>query len=601
LAVDNDRFICQCISDTLDGLRDGLSHFSSPSRAALIYAVHEETMEKPKTRDFVIIGSGFGGSISAMRLAEKGYDVLLVERGRRYADRDFAKRDWDIRRHQWLPALGCFGIWQNTLLNGIMILHGAGVGGGSLVYANVLMEPDEKLFAAPAWRHLADWKSVLRPHYDTAKRMLGVATNPRLHPCDEALRRAAEALQKQDTFRATEVGVYFNEEAPGELVPDPYFGGQGPHRRGCAHCGACMVGCRFNAKNTLMKNYLYFAEKWGVDIQAETTVKDIVPLPPHQPDGARYEVRCFRTTAWPIRSTERIRARRVIVSAGAVNTNRLLLKCRDVTRSLSELSRKLGYNVRTNSEALTGVTTRKQGGDHSTGVCIGSIFEADEQTRMEAVRFPDGSGAIFAMLAAPLVEPQGSVAKRLLATGRQVLKHPVDFLRTKFSPGITRRSTVILTMQTEDNLMRLRLGRNPFTLFRKDLVCERDETRPIHAVVEIAHRATRALAEKTDGIPQGMVNESLLNIPGTAHFMGGVPFGKSSEDGVIGLNCEVHHYPGLYVVDGSIMPANPGVNPTLTISALAEYAMSQVPPKTAVAGEAPLMVSDERNGNGDEN
>ena len=536
-------------------------------------------MEQEKVYDYVIIGSGFGGSISAMRLAEKGYDVLLIERGKRYMDKDFAKSDWNLQRHLWFPALRCFGIWQNTLLNGMMILHGSGVGGGSLVYSNVLMEPDEKLFAASAWNDLADWKTVLRPHYDTAKRMLGVTTNPFLQPSDEALKRVADDFGKADTFRSTDVGVFFNEEQPGELVPDPYFSGEGPHRRGCSQCGACMVGCRHNAKNTLLKNYLYFAEKWGADVLAETTVKDICPLPEKQVDGARYEVRCFRTTTWPIKFKEKIKARQVIISAGAVNTNRLLLKCRDVTKSLSKLSKKVGHNVRTNSEALTGVTSRTEEMDHSKGVCIGSIFNADEVTQMEAVRFPDGSGATLAMLAAPLIESHGSIPRRLLLVFMRILQHPVDFLRTKIFPGITRRTTIILTMQTEDNLMRVRLGRHLFTLFRKDLICEPDENRTIKAVLEVAHRATKVLAEKMNGIPQGMVNESLLNIPGTAHFMGGVPFGRTVDEGVIDLNCEVHNYPGLYVVDGSIMPANPGVNPSLTISALSEYAMAQIPPK----------------------
>ena len=536
-------------------------------------------MDEETVYDFIIIGSGFGGSISAMRLAEKGYDVLLIERGRRFSDKEFSRSDWNFRRHLWFPALGCFGIWQNTLLNGIMILHGSGVGGGSLVYANVLMEPDDKLFAAPAWSELADWKTILRPHYDTAKQMLGVTTNPVLQPSDTALRQVAGEFGRQETFRPTDVGVFFNEEDPGELVPDPYFNGQGPHRRGCSQCGACMVGCRHNAKNTLVKNYLYFAEKWGADILAETTVKDIRHLPAETSDGARYEVLCGRTTRWSMGRKQRVRARHVIVSAGAVNTIRLLLKCRDMTKSLPELSGKIGHNVRTNSESLTGVTTRTMKADCSKGVCIGSIFNADAVTQMEAVRFPAGSGATLAMLAAPMIESGGSVPKRLLQTLLHILKHPVDFLRTKIFPNLSQRTTVILTMQTEDNLMRVRLGRHLFTLFRKDLVCESDKKRTIKAVVDIAHRAAKVMAQKIDGIPQGMVNESLLNIPGTAHFMGGVPFGRTDKEGVIGLNCEVHNYPGLYVVDGSIMPANPGVNPSLTISALAEYAMAQIPPK----------------------
>ncbi|MBL0715857.1 MAG: GMC family oxidoreductase [Desulfosarcina sp.] len=546
-------------------------------------------MQKQEIYDFVTIGSGFGGSISAMRLCEKGYDVLVLERGRRYLDKDLARRDWNIWKYLWVPALRCFGIWQNTLLNGIMILHGSGVGGGSLVYANVLMEPDDKLFAAPAWRHLADWKKALRPHYDTARKMLGVAANPRLGDADEALRAVADELNRGDSFRPTDVGVFFNEKNPGELVPDPYFGGEGPHRRGCEHCGACMVGCRCNAKNTLLKNYLFFAEKYGAYVLANATVKDIRPLPENQADGAKYEVHYFKTTHWPFKFGHRVRARNVIVSAGAVNTIRLLLKCRDVTKSLPKLSGRLGHNVRTNSESLTGVTARNDAKDYSQGVCIASIFKADDVTQIEPVRFPDGSGAILTMLAAPLVEPHSKRLTRFLKTIACILRHPVNFLRTKVYPGLARRTTVLLTMQTEDNMMRIKLGRNLFTLFRKDLICEHDQRRRIQPVVEIAHKATKLLAHKMDGIPQTMVNESLLNIPGTAHFMGGVPFGNSAEDGVIGLNCEVHHYPNLYVIDGSIMPANPGVNPSLTIAALSEYAMEKIEPKNGVSLQRPLM------------
>ena len=548
------------------------------------------SMKQEPTYDYLIIGSGFGGSISAMRLAEKGYDVLVVERGKRYADKDFAKRDWDIGRYLWLPALRCFGIFQTTMLNGITILHGSGVGGGSLVYSNVLMKPDAKLFASPAWRHLADWQTILAPHFETAKRMLGAVENPCLEAADHALESIAAGFGKKDTFRPTQVGVCFNVENPGALVPDPYFNGEGPDRRGCDLCGACIVGCRTNAKNTLMKNYLHFAEKFGADILANATVKDIRPLPENQSDGARYTVSCYKTSAWPLPLASRIRARNVIVSAGAVNTNRLLLKCRDLRRSLPRISRKLGHNVRTNSEALTGVTTRKLQDDFSKGICIGAIFQADEVTQMEPVRFPAGSGFTYFMLPAPLVASNEKISVRIRDTLLQIIKNPLDFLRIRLIPGVAQRTIVILTMQTEDNLMRLKLGRNIFTLYRSDLVCETDEKRAIKPVVEIAHEATRLLADKVEGIPLAMVNESLLNIPGTAHFMGGVPFGRDDSEGVVGLNCEVHNYPGLYVVDGSIMPANPGVNPSLTISALAEYAMAKIPFKKDARQRRQIMI-----------
>ncbi len=308
------------------------------------------------TYDFIIIGSGFGGSVSAMRLTEKGYRVLVLERGKRFRDQDFPRTNWNLPKFLWMPALRLFGIMQLSLLNGVLVLHGSGVGGGSLVYANVLMEPSDELFNAPAWRNLADWKTILRPHYDTARRMLGVALNPCLWPADHTLKTLAEQLGRGDTFRATDVGVFFGEA--GKTVPDPYFGGAGPDRAGCTHCGACMVGCRHNAKNTLVKNYLYFAEKQGAEVRAECDVRDIRPLPPNQPDGARYEILYRRTTGLPFQRLQRVRARQVVLSAGVLGTMRLLFRCRDITHSLPDISPRLGTHVRTNSEALLGVTAR---------------------------------------------------------------------------------------------------------------------------------------------------------------------------------------------------------------------------------------------------
>ncbi len=272
-----------------------------------------------KTFDAVVIGSGFGGSVSAMRLTEKGYRVLVLERGKRYRDQDFAHSTWNIWKYLWLPAARCFGILQISPFRHIIVLHGSGVGGGSLGYANVLMTPSDKLFSAPAWHHLADWKTLLAPHYETARRMLGVATNPRLWPADLILKEIAAELGQSATFQPTPVGTFFGQlEQEGMEVPDPYFGGQGPPRRGCTHCGACMVGCRHNAKNTLVKNYLYFAEKWGAEVRPESEVRDIRPLPAGQSDGAGYEVVYRRSTSWLPSAQRRVRARKVVVAAGAL-------------------------------------------------------------------------------------------------------------------------------------------------------------------------------------------------------------------------------------------------------------------------------------------
>jgi cholesterol oxidase len=525
------------------------------------------------TYDYVVIGSGFGGGVSALRLAEKGHRVLVLERGRRFRDEDFAKSTWDVRRYLWAPAIGCYGILQISPFRHVFVLHGAGVGGGSLGYANVLMEPDARTFDAPAWRNPIEWGRALEPHYATAKRMLGVVTNPRLWPADEVLREIAGSLGQEDSFHPVPVGTFFGE--PGLEVSDPYFGGAGPPRSGCQHCGGCMVGCRYNAKNTLPKNYLYLAEQQGVEIVAEATVRDIQPLPGHQPDGARYRVVYRRTTGWTHPRGNPVRTRNVIVAAGALGTLRLLFRCRDVTGSLRDISPRLGHLVRTNNEALLGSVARAPDTDYSQGIAITSIFNADPVTAIEPVRYPAGSSAMR-LLGGPMIE-SGGLFSRLGQSLFEILRRPLDFLRTHVLPGWAERTTIILAMQSEDHRIRLRLGRSPWTGFRRDLVSDPDPEATIPTKLAIGHEVTRRFAGRTNGIALGSVNEGLFDIPITAHILGGIPFGGHRGDGVIGEDCGVHGYPGLYVIDGSIMPGNPGVNPSLTITALAEYAMSRVP------------------------
>ncbi len=529
-----------------------------------------------ETFDHVIIGSGFGGSVSAMRLTEKGYRVLVLERGRRYRDQDFPTTNLKVWKYLWMPALRCFGILQISFLKGVTVFHGSGVGGGSLGYANVLEVPSERLFANPSWKHLADWKEILVPHYETARHMLGVTSNPRLWPADHPLKEIAEELGQGDTFRPTEVGVFFGPE--GEEVPDPYFEGEGPPRTGCNYCGACMVGCRYNGKNTLVKNYLYFAEKWGAEIRAEAEVVDIRPLPVGQADGARYEVVYRRPTAWLLKPKRRVRARNVVLSAGVLGTVKLLFRCRDVTHSLPNISPQLGEMVRTNSEALLGVTSRSKEVDYSKGLAITSIFHGDDTTCIEPVRYPDGS-SLMRFLNAPLISKGERIPVRIVRVLAEYLRHPLDAITTNVLPGWAHRTTILLVMQTVDNRMRLRLRRSLFTLFRRGLVSEPVAEQTIKARVDIGHKVTRALAAKINGISGGAATESLLNMPTTAHILGGCPFGRDAAEGVVALDCQVHSYPGLYVVDSSIVPANPGVNPSLTITALAEYAMTCVPPK----------------------
>ena len=540
--------------------------------------------------DAVVIGSGFGGSVAALRLVEKGHRVLVLERGKRFEDHDFPRTTWNAPRYLWAPALRCFGILEISPFRDVWVLHGSGVGGGSLGYANVLTRPAEELFESPAWRHLAEWRTVLEPHYATARRMLGVTTNPRLGPADDILRDIAGELGTAHTFQPTTVGAFFG--APGEEgreVPDPYFGGEGPARNGCRHCGACMVGCRYNAKNTLPKNYLWLAEKWGARIQAEAEVRDIRPLADGQPDGARYEVTWRSSTARLKGRTRTVRARTVAVAAGALGTMRLLFRCRDETRSLGRLSPRLGHQVRTNNESLLGVVSRRSSPDYSKGIAITSIVRVDPVTAIEPVRYPAGSSAMR-LLSGPMLE-HGGMLSRLLQSLAHLLAHPMNFLRTHLMPGWAERTTILLAMQTEDTWIRLRPGRSRWTFFRRDLVSTPEDGHGAPPSIALAHDVARRFAARVDGIAMGSINEGLFNIPMTAHILGGCPMGVDADEGVVGADGQVHGYPGLYVTDGSIIPGNPGVNPSLTITALAEHVMSGIAAKPGATVRTPMGVA----------
>ena len=537
-------------------------------------------MEKPllPVYDYVVIGSGFGGSVSAMRLTEKGYSVLVLERGKRYRDQDFAKTNWLAWKYLWVPALRCYGILQFSWFRDVLAMHGSGVGGGSLGYANVLMEPDDIMFKHPSWKHLRDWRTVLQPHYAMARKMLGVSTNPRLGPADELLDDIARENDVHSTFRPAEVGVFFGDgqQADGQDVPDPYFGGEGPERKVCQHCGGCMVGCRHNAKNTLVKNYLFFSEKQGARIQAEASVQNVKPLAERQPDGARYEVTYKHTTAWLVKPPYRVRARNVVISAGSLGTQRLLFRCREVTHSLPKISQRLGDRVRTNSETLLGATSPNKQVDYSKGVAITSIFNPDQDTAVEPVRYPAGS-SLIRLLAGPLVMYEGSLAQRLGRILGKIISQPVDFYRLQLQPGWAERTTILLVMQTKDNHLKMRLGRSAWTLFRRGLVSQRDEENNIPTHLEVGHRLARDFSRRIDGTAAGSTTGGLFNVPPRQDFWGGGRGGGEDGGGGGGADCQVHNYPGLFIVDGSIMPANPGINPSLTITALAEYAMSLIP------------------------
>ena len=533
--------------------------------------------------DYVIIGSGFGGAVSAMRLAEKGYSVLVLERGKRFREEDFAPSNWQFWKYIWMPAIRSHGILEIHLVQGVMVLSGAGVGGGSLGYANVLEIPNAQTFATPAWNDPLPWGQVLKPHYERARAMLGAIRNPRLGRADEVLRELAEERGQGHTFRATEVGVFFGED--GKTVPDPFFGGEGPERTGCQHCGGCMVGCRYNAKNTLPKNYLYFAEKYGAQVLAECQVSGVRPVS-SAADGARYEVVYQTSTRLWGRKRKTTLARNVIFSAGVMGTLKLLLKLRDVDQTLPKISPLLGSRVRTNNEALLGATARKSDVDYSKGVAITSIFNMNETTRVEPVRYPDGS-SLMRMMSAPLVDLNSRVPRRIWDSLAWAARHPLDFARSVALPGWAHNSTILLVMQNADNRMRLKLGRSLWTLGRRGLVAEKEPGYEISAQVPDSHGLAREFAKRTDGVPMGSLGENLLDMPTTAHILGGVPVGQDAERGVVDEKFEIHHYPGLFVVDGSIIPANPGVNPSLSIAALAEYAMSLTPAKGSISVNYP--------------
>ncbi len=534
--------------------------------------------------DFVIIGSGFGGSVSALRLAEKGYKVLVLERGKRFNAEDFPRTNWNIFKYLWLPAARCFGFQKIDVFKDIMILSGSGVGGGSLVYASTHIKPPKEFFEGEEWCELADWEAELAPHYEMADRMLGTAENPRFWPSDHLLYEIAEDLGREDTFQPTPVGIFFGE--PGQTIADPYFDGQGPDRAGCIHCGGCMVGCRYNAKNTLDKNYLYLAERKGAEVRSEANVRDIRPLYGPRPGAARYEIEYERITDWIRKRKSTVRARNVVVAAGVLGTVNLLLKCRDENRSLPLISQHLGKRVRSNSEAIMGVVARNDAVDYSEGVAITSHFWIDDVTSVEPVRYPPGS-SFMRNLALPIIDFEGTPLQRLGTLAKRALKTPMDFLHVRVLPKWPERTTIILIMQTLENRMSVKRGRSLWTLFKQNLVSERDKSLPIPAVVEAGRGVVNEYAKKNDGIPGVLLND-VLDIPNTAHILGGCDIGADDQEAVIDLQHQVFNYPGMYVADGSVIPTNLGVNPSLTITAMTERAMSYIPTKDEAGPVEPL-------------
>ena len=518
------------------------------------------------TYDFVIIGSGFGGSVSALRLAEKGYKVLVLEKGKRWQPQDFPKSNWDLKRWMWNPALGLKGIFQMSFLEHITVLHGVGVGGGSLVYANTLPTPKDPFFQASSWAHLADWKSELAPHYQTAKRMLGATPNPRMHRGDEVLKEIGQEIGRGDGFHATEVAVFFGEA--GRRVSDPYFGGKGPERVGCTHCGACMTGCRVGAKNTLDQNYLYLAEKLGAEVRPETEVKAVRPKV-----GGGYLVETKPTFSKG--PNEAISAAKVIFAGGVMGTLPLLLEMKKDREGLPLLSDQLGKCVRTNSEALFGVVVPDKDANLSEGVAITSILHTDEHSHLEPCRYAEGSG-FFRALALPHASGT-NLFSRLASAARALLSDPMKCLKALGVKDFGKQTQILLYMRTLDGTLSFELGKSLRTGFQKALVSKLDPGSPApQASMPEATELAQRFAEKTGGFVMSMATETVLGVPSTAHILGGCCMGKDRDEGVIDKDHQIHGYEGLYVIDGSAISANPGVNPSLTITALAERAMSKI-------------------------
>lgn len=519
--------------------------------------------------DYVVIGSGFGGSVSALRLSEKGYKVLVLEKGMRLAAADFPKSNWDVKRWLWLPSMRCFGLFKLTFFRHVGVLSGVGVGGGSLVYANTLPVPKKAFFTSPSWAHLADWESELGVYYQTALRMLGAATNPRLETGDLALRELGRQIGMEQHFEPTQVSVFFGE--PSTTVPDPYFNGKGPDRAGCIFCGGCMTGCRHNAKNSLDKNYLYLAEKLGAVIQPESLVTDVRPL--GAADGADGYAVDWEPSATRKGAGGTVRCRGAVFAGGVLGTVELMLKLKQ--GSLPRLSERLGYGVRTNSEALIPVTVPDGKSVFSDGVAIGSILHTDEHSHLEPVRYSAGSGFWRLGMGPRVFHPNGLM--RLFKLLGDWLLHPLMNLKVVFVDDWAKRTQVLLFMQTIDSTLRMVRG-------RFGLATRLDVGPAPTAFMPEARDLSERYAAIVGGKPVALVSETLFGLPSTAHILGGACMGRDASEGVIDRDNRVFGYRNLYVCDGSMISANPGVNPSLSITAISERAMSKVPPRTAQAG-----------------
>jgi len=518
--------------------------------------------------DYLVIGSGFGGSVSALRLREKGYRVVVLERGKRYQAQDYPRTNWNLRKYLWCPPLGCFGIQAMTLLRHVFVLHGCGVGGGSLVYGAVLKEPQPQTWQHPIWTRLGFDEQTLRPFYDLARRMLGVTEAPVTAITDEHLQAAAQAMGCAESFHPLPVGIYFG--TPGATVPDPFFEGRGPARSGCQLCGGCMVGCRFGAKNTLDQNYLYLAERLGASIVPECQVTDV------RPDEDGYVVTARRSTSWFSRS-HTWHARGVIFAGGVLGTVPLLLRCRE-RGSLPRLSARLGQIVRTNSEAITVATSSDRMFDGTHGVAIASGIETPDGTSVEMVRYGAGQSAL-SVLAGPLLPQTHGRPVSLCGWLWRVFQQPKLWWSLIDKRRWAERSGILLAMQASDGELQLSRERRWWGCGPRRLQSQLSSGQAPAATLPVADELAVQLARSMRGIPQGSLMSMVLKRPSTAHILGGCCLAPDETQGVVDREGRVYGYNHLYVVDGSVLPANLGVNPSLTITALAEWIMSRIPVK----------------------
>ncbi|KAF0196914.1 MAG: cholesterol oxidase [Bacteroidetes bacterium] len=518
-------------------------------------------MSLPGNIDYIIIGSGFGGSVAALRLAEKGYKVAVLEQGKRFSTEDFPESDWNLKKFLWAPVLGWHGILRCHFFKEVFVLTGTGVGGGSLVYANTLMKPGDDFFGNPAWQTGINWKGQLEDHYETARKMLGANRFPVPDNAEDlVLKEIAVEMDREESFSLVDTAVYYGDR---EKETDPYFGGAGPLRKGCSGCAGCMTGCRENAKNTLDKNYLWFAEKLGVQIFPETKAYKI------ENTEGKYRVSTKKSGRKGVSGL--FEARGLIVSAGTTGTLELLLKQKYRYKSLTNLSDSIGNNVRTNSQSISGLVEANR--KLNNGVAITSIFSPEPGTHIEMVKFNDRSGAITHIGGFSADHP--SPGKRAGHVITSSLRHPFKLLKLLFSFRWGKRSIVMLVMQTHDSAMRMELKRG---LSGTRLRFDRNSGK-VPAFIPTGQKVLHKYAQKVNGTPLNSLTESLFNMSTTAHIIGGCPMGKNGSEGTVDADFRVHGYENMYILDSSIIPCNPGVNPSLTILALSEYAMGKINPK----------------------